>query len=48
MKKIIMILTAVFMLLTLTGCGGGEKKAEKKEAVPVAKQAETVTKKAEA
>ena len=48
MKKIIMILTAVFMLLTLTGCGGGEKKAEKKEAAPAAKQTETVTKKAEA
>ncbi len=47
MKKIIMILTAVFMLLTLAGCGGGEKKAEKKEAAP-AKQTETVTKKAEA
>lgn len=47
MKKIIM-LTAVFMLLTLTGCGGGEKKAEKKEAAPAAKQTETVTKKAEA
>ena len=48
MKKIIMILTAVFMLLTLTGCGGGEKKAEKKEAAPAAKQTEAVTKKAEA
>ena len=47
MKKIIMMLTAVFMLLTLAGCGGGEKKAEKKEAAP-AKQTETVTKKAEA
>jgi flavodoxin len=32
----------------LAGCGGGEKKAEKKEAAPVAKQTETVTKKAEA
>ena len=48
MKKIILILTAVFMLLTLTGCGGGEKKAEKKEAAPAAKQTEAVTKKAEA
>ena len=48
MKKIIMILTAVFMLLTLTGCGGGEKKAEKKEAAPAAKQTGTVTQKAEA
>lgn len=48
MKKIIMILAAVFMLLTLTGCGGGEKKAEKKEAVPAAKQNVTMTKKAEA
>ena len=48
MKKIILILTAVFMFLTLTGCGGGEKKAEKKEAAPAAKPTETVTKKAEA
>ena len=48
MKKIIFILTAVFMILTLTGCGGGEKKAEKKEAAPAAKPTETVTKKAEA
>ena len=48
MKKIFMILTAVFVLLTLTGCGGGEKKAEKKEAAPAAKQTGTVTQKAEA
>ena len=48
MKKIFMILTAVFVLLTLTGCGGGEKKAEKKEAAPAAKQTGTAAKKAEA
>ena len=47
MKKIVLMLTAVFMLLALTGCGG-EKKAEKKEAAPAAKPTETVTKKAEA
>ena len=47
MKKIVLMLTAVFMLLALTGCGG-EKKAEKKEAAPAAKQTGTVTKKAEA
>lgn len=48
MKRIIMMLTAVFMVIALTGCGGGEKKAEKKEVTSVAKQTETVTKKAEA
>ena len=48
MNKLICILTAVFMLLAAVGCGGGEKKAEKKEAAPAAKQAETLTKKAEA
>jgi flavodoxin len=48
MKKIIMMLTAVFMVIALAGCGGGEKKAEKKEAAPSAKQTETVTKKVEA
>lgn len=48
MKKLICILTAVFMLLAAVGCGGGEKKAEKKETAPAAKQAETLTKKAEA
>ena len=47
MKKIVLMLTAVFMLLALTGCGG-EKKAEKKEAATAAKQTGTVTKKAEA
>jgi len=47
MRKIILILTAIFMMLTMAGCGVGEKKAEKKEAAPVAKQTET-TKKAEA
>ena len=47
MKKLICILTAVFMLLAVVGCGG-EKKAEKKEAAPAAKQTGTVTKKAEA
>ena len=40
-------MTAVFMLLAVVGCGG-EKKAEKKEAAPAAKQTGTVTKKAEA
>ena len=48
MKKIVLMLTAVLMLLTLTGCGGGEKKAEKKEVAPAAKHTEAVTKKAEA
>ena len=48
MKKIVLMLTAILMLLTLTGCGGGEKKAEKKEVAPAAKQTEAVTKKAEA
>ena len=48
MKKLICILTAVFMLLAAVGCGGGEKKAEKKEAEPAARQTGTVTKKAEA
>ena len=48
MKKIVLMLTAILMLLTLTGCGGGEKKAEKKEAAPAAKQTGTETKKAEA
>ncbi|MBR1590413.1 MAG: flavodoxin family protein [Acidaminococcaceae bacterium] len=41
MKRIICVLTAVFMLLAAVGCGGGEKKAETKKAEPVAtKQAE--------
>lgn len=48
MKRMIMLLTAVFMVFALAGCGGGEKKAEKKEAAPATKAAETVTKKAEA
>ena len=48
MKKIILMLTAIFMLATVAaGCGGGEKKAEKTDAKPAAKT-ETVTKKAEA
>ena len=48
MKKIIFVLAAIFMLAALrVGCGGGEKKAEKTDA-KLAKQAETVTKKAEA
>ena len=46
MKKIIMMLTAVFMVIALAGCGS-EKKAEKKETAPAAKQTETA-KKAEA
>ena len=41
MKRIICVLTAIFMLLAAVGCGGGEKKAETKKAEPVAtKQAE--------
>ena len=48
MKRIVLMVVAVFMLLTLTGCGGSEKKAEKKEAAPAAKQTGTVTQKAEA
>ena len=48
MKKILFLLTAVFMMATMAaGCGGGEKKAEKTGAGP-AKKAESVTKKAEA
>ena len=47
MKRILLFLTAVFLLAVFAGgCGGGEKKAEKTNAKP-AKQAETVTKKAE-
>ena len=46
MKRILLFLTAVFLLAVFAGgCGGGEKKAEKTDAKP-AKQAET--KKAEA
>ncbi len=48
MKRVLFFLTAVFLLASFAGgCGGGEKKAEKTDAKP-AKQAETVTKKAEA
>lgn len=48
MKRVLFFLTAVFLLASFVGgCGGGEKKAEKTDAKP-AKQAETVTKKAEA
>lgn len=44
MKKIVFVLTAVFMLLALAGCGGG-KKAENREAKPASamKQAEAAT-----
>lgn len=48
MKKILFLLTAVFMMTTMAaGCGGGEKKAEKPDAKPAVKT-ETATKKAEA
>ena len=45
LKKIVFILTSACLLLTLAGCGSGDKKAEKK---PEAKPAATATKKAEA
>ena len=41
LKKVIFILTSACLLLTLAGCGGGDKKAEKK---PEAKPAVTETK----
>ena len=48
MKKILFLLTAVFMMTTMAaGCGGAEKKAEKPDAKPAVKT-ETATKKAEA
>ena len=48
MKRILLLVSAIFLLAVFAGgCGGGEKKAEKTNAKP-AKQAETVTKKAEA
>ena len=47
MKRVLFFLTAVFLLASFAGGCGGEKKAEKTDAKP-AKQAETVTKKAEA
>lgn len=48
MKKILFLLTAVFMMTTMAaGCSGGEKKAEKPDAKPAVKT-ETATKKAEA
>ena len=48
MKKILLMLTAVFMMTTMAaGCGGAEKKAEKSDAKPGVKT-ETATKKAEA
>lgn len=42
MKKILLVLTAIFMMIACVGCGGGEKKAEQpKDAKPTAvKQAE--------
>lgn len=48
MKKILLMLTAVFMMTTMAaGCGTSEKKAEKPDAKPAVKT-ETATKKAEA
>ena len=45
LKKLVVMLTAVCLCLAFAGCGGGDKKAEKK---PEAKPAVTETKKAEA